>query len=273
MLISVIIPTYNRAKFLKRAIKSVIQQSWEKWELIVVDDGSTDNTKEVLEEIKDRRIIYLYQDNKGVSAARNLGISHSQGELIALLDSDDVWKPRKLEDHILFHIQGEWEISQTEEEWIKGGKRINPARRHLKKAGWIFNPSLKLCLISPSCVMFSRRFWEKIGPFDETLPACEDYDLWLRACLYYPVGLLPLPLVEKHGGRIDQLSLKIIGLDLYRIYSLIKIYRQGLEREKKEAVKKELAIKAGTYIRGCLKRGKWEEAERIRDMVRDIISI
>ncbi len=273
MLVSVVIPTYNRAILLKRAILSVVKQTWKEWELIVVDDGSTDNTKEVVSRIRDPRIRYIYQDNRGVSAARNKGIMLSQGKLIALLDSDDVWKPTKLEKHLCFHLEGSWEISQTEEIWIRKGKRINPARKHLKKAGWIFQPSLKLCLISPSCVMFSKDLWEKIGPFDEELPACEDYDLWLRTSLKYPVGLLPLPLVEKHGGREDQLSLKIIGLDLYRIYALIKIYNQGLDREKGRWVKKELVLKASTYIKGCLKRGKWEEAERIKDMVENIISL
>ncbi len=274
MLVSIIIPTYNRASRLKRAIFSVLsQQNIEQIELIVVDDGSTDDTREMIMSINDPRLIYLYQENRGVSSARNRGIRQSRGELIALLDSDDIWKQNKLSLHLKFHLEGQWEISQTQEEWILHGKRINPGLKHKKKAGWIFIPSLELCLISPSCVMFSRRLWEEMGPFDESLPACEDYDLWLRVTAHYPVGLFPVALVEKYGGHLDQLSRRIIGLDLYRIYALLKIYRQPLPQEYKDAVIKQIKQKGKIYITGCIKRGKWEEAERIRQLIRNITGL
>ncbi len=111
---------------------------------------------------------------------------------------------------------------------------------------------------------FLKDFFEEIGPFDESLLACEDYDMWLRATLKYPVGLCPYPLVIRYGGRCDQLSSKIIGLDLYRIYSLIKILkRENLDGDQLNSAKKMLKIKSKTYVMGCLKRGKIEEAERV----------
>ncbi len=268
MYVSVIIPTYNRSDKVKRAIFSVLSQSYKNFELIVVDDGSTDNTKEVLQSINDSRIKIISQQNMGVSAARNRGISESSGDIIALLDSDDEWMKKKLEIHLEFHLQGEWSISQTEEIWFRKGKRVNPGKRHIKKAGWIFEPSLELCLVSPSCVMFNRKLIEDIGPFDENLPACEDYDMWLRTSLKYPVGLCPYPLVIRHGGREDQLSSKIIGLDLYRIYSLIKLLKNPhIQPKQIRLVKNTLKTKAKRYITGCLKRGRSIEAKRIMDLV------
>lgn len=266
--ISVIIPTYNRAKLVRRAVYSVLNQTYKNLELIVVDDGSTDDTLSFLRSIDDSRLKVISQPNMGVSAARNRGIYESSGRLIALLDSDDEWMKDKLEKHLKFHLEGMWEISQTNEIWIRKGKRVNPGVRHRKRAGWIFEPSLELCLISPSCVMFSRKFFEDIGPFDEGLLACEDYDLWLRASLKYPVGLCPYPLVIRYGGREDQLSSKIIGLDLYRIYSLLKILNMPfLDEDKKALIEKTLKQKAKTYIAGCLKRGKVEEAQRIKELI------
>ncbi len=268
MKVSVIIPTYNRAELLKRAISSVLVQSYMGFELIVVDDGSEDHTRSILKNIHDPRLKVICQTHRGVSSARNTGILNSSGEIVALLDSDDEWMGDKLEKHLQFHIQGNWHISQTDEIWIRKGRRVNPGKRHAKKAGWIFEPSLELCLVSPSCVMFTRDFFHDIGPFDEDFPACEDYDMWLRASLKYPVGLCPYPLVVRHGGREDQLSSKIIGLDLYRIYSLIKLLKNPyMDSYKEKLVKNTLKIKANTYIKGCLKRGKLEEAKRIKEMV------
>lgn len=270
MKVSVIIPTYNRASYLPRAVYSVLNQSYRDLELIIVDDGSTDNTRDFLKTLDDPRVKIIYQENRGVSAARNRGIYESSGELIGLLDSDDQWLEDKLKIHLKFHLEGGFEISQTEEIWIRRGKRVNPGIKHRKRAGWIFEPSLELCLISPSCVLFSKRLFQEIGPFDESLPACEDYDMWLRATLRYPVGLCPFPLVIRYGGRADQLSSKIIGLDLYRIYSLIKILSsKSLDSHKIMKVKKVLKKKTDTYIKGCLKRGKLEEAERIIEYVKN----
>ncbi len=268
MLVSVIIPTFNRQNKVINAVQSVLKQSYKNIELIVVDDGSEDNTLNKLKGLSDPRIKIISQPHKGVSAARNKGISQSKANIIALLDSDDIWLPDKLKKHLKFHLEGGWQISQTDELWIKKGKKINPMFKHRKKAGWIFEPSLELCLISPSCVMFSKEVWEKTGGFDENLPACEDYDLWLRCSLKYSIGFLPEKLVVKYGGHPDQLSSKIIGLDLYRIYSLLKLLKpKNISKVQKEKIKNTLFKKGNLYIKGCLKRGKFEEAERIKLLI------
>jgi len=267
-LISVIIPTYNRARFLIRAVHSVLSQTHSSLELIVVDDGSEDATPEHMANIHDPRMRWVRQERQGVSAARNAGISLAQGEYLALLDSDDVWHPHKLYEQLRFTRAGGFEISQTEEIWVRNGRRVNPGRRHLKPSGWIFAPSLELCLVSPSCVMISRRCWEHIGPFDDRLQACEDYDLWLRCALRYPVGLVPSPLATRYAGHADQLSGTILGLDLYRIMSLCKLLtRFPLSREQRSLARKQLEHKGQRYIQGCLKRGKDEEAERVLEMM------
>lgn len=268
MLISVVIPTHDRAAFLPRAVSSVLAQEGVNLELIVVDDGSTDNTRQVLASYQDRRLRVIRQRHSGVAASRNRGIEHSRGEYIALLDSDDEWLPGKLARQLKFQVEGKWAVTQTEEVWVRHGRAVQPRNKHAKRGGWIFAPSLELCLVSPSCSMFSRAFWQELGPFDDRLLACEDYDFWLRAGLSYPVGLLPDPLVRKFGGHADQLSRKIIGLDLYRIYSLVKLRRNpGLGREHKSLVELALRQRAKRYIQGCLKRGKPEEAQRVQEIV------
>jgi glycosyltransferase involved in cell wall biosynthesis len=267
-LVSVIIPTYNRSGLVFKAVASVLEQTWSDLEVILVDDGSEDDTLICASGIRDPRLRVFSQENKGVSAARNLGIAHARGQYIALLDSDDHWLPAKLERQVRFMEEGGFHISQTEEIWIRRGKRVNPKHVHAKFAGWFFTPSLALCLVSPSCVMFTRALWEKAGPFDENLLACEDYDLWLRTGLQHPVGLVPEPLVIKTGGRGDQLSGKIIGLDLYRLYALRNLLEKGeIGGEEKQDLLETLRRKASIYIRGCLKRGRVTEALRLRRLL------
>jgi glycosyltransferase involved in cell wall biosynthesis len=272
-MISVIIPTYNRASFLGRAVSSVLAQSYSHIELIIVDDGSGDETKKVVRSFKDKRISYFYQENKGVSAARNFGISKARGEHIALLDSDDYWFPDKLKLQLEFMRQGGFRISQTGEVWLRNGKRVNPGHKHQKPSGWIFEKSLELCLVSPSCVVMEKKLAGLGFIFNENFPACEDYDLWLRISLEYPVGLLPQDLTVKTGGHADQLSGRIIGLDLFRIYSLLDLEKNiCLSPDKKKALRRVLLRKAGIYFRGCLKRGRHEEAQRVQELLKGRIA-
>ncbi len=259
--ISVIIPTYNRAEWVKTAIDSVLAQTCAPDELIVVDDGSTDQTPMILTGYGDL-IRTIRQDNQGVSAARNCGIRAASGELIALLDSDDYWLPDKLAAQVaFFNDHPDINICQTEEIWIRNGVRVNPKQRHQKQAGMIFEKSLPLCLISPSAVMMRKTLLDEVGPFDETLPACEDYDLWLRITWKHPVGLIDTPLIVKRGGHGDQLS-RMPELDKFRILSMIKILDQGcLSATQQTATLKMLEQKCRIYAKGCLKRGKAQEAD------------
>ena len=258
-LVSVIIPTYNRGWIIKEAIDSVLAQDYTEFELIVVDDGSTDHTSDVLDSYGDD-IKVLFQKNKGVSAARNRGIAEASGKFIAFLDSDDLWLPQKLTVQIEFFNQTpDALICQTEEVWIRNGLRVNPKKRHKKPSGMIFNPSLELCLVSPSAVMIRRSLFGRVGKFDETLPACEDYDLWLRISCRFSVHLIDTPLIIKRGGHGDQLSSRA-GLDRFRIKAIEKIIKRGiLSDDQYRAAVKTLKKKCDIYAAGCRKRGREEE--------------
>ncbi len=259
-LVSVILPTYNRGWILTEAIDSVLAQDYKEYELIVVDDGSTDNTREILDTYGPD-ILVLRQANKGVSAARNRGIAESGGQLVAFLDSDDLWLPRKLSRQVdYFNLNPDAVINQTEEIWMRNGVRVNPKDRHRKPSGMIFERSLGLCLVSPSAVMIQKTLFDAVGAFDENLPACEDYDLWLRISCRYPVHLIDTPLIIKRGGHGDQLS-KAPGLDRFRIQSLEKIIESGrLTETQNYAAACILRDKCAIYAGGCRKRGREADA-------------
>ncbi len=266
--VSVIIPTYNRAWIVRDAIDSVLGQSWADFELIVVDDGSTDKTARTLGAYGDRLRV-IRQERGGVSAARNRGIAASSGPLIALLDSDDLWLADKLAVQAEFFDKNPAAlICQTEEIWIRNGLRVNPGKKHRKPSGMIFERSLELCLVSPSAVMVRRDLFEMVGLFDETLPACEDYDLWLRVGSRFPVHLIDRPLVVKRGGHADQLS-RQPSLDRHRIHSLVKLIEAGrLSPFQHDAAVISLRKKCAVYANGCLKRGRLAEAARFASLSR-----
>jgi glycosyltransferase involved in cell wall biosynthesis len=259
-LVSVIIPTYNRSTFVRQAVDSVLKQTFSDFELIVIDDGSTDTTRENLLEYQGR-IRYHYQPNQGVSKARNQGLGLAGGRWIAFLDSDDLWLPGKLEAQVDFFSRNPLaSVCQTEELWIRNGRRVNPGKKHQKFSGDIFAPSLRLCLVSPSAVMIKKEVFEQVGCFDEALPACEDYDLWLRISVRFPVYLLDRPLIIKRGGHADQLSRTVPALDRYRIQALVKLLNSGGLTETQQALAwRELKTRCRIYGQGCLKRGRDEE--------------
>ena len=264
--VSVILPTYNRGWVLKEAIDSVLAQDFTDFELIVVDDGSTDDTEQLLDAY-DQDLIVLRQSNQGVSAARNRGIAAAGGRLVAFLDSDDLWLPGKLTRQVaFFNSNPAAVINQTEEIWIRNGVRVNPKTRHHKFSGMIFEQSLALCLVSPSAVMIKRALFDEVGLFDEGLPACEDYDLWLRISWRYPVHLIETPLIVKRGGHADQLS-KAPGLDKFRIQALKKIIESGqLEPDLYRAAVRTLQDKCTIFAGGCRKRGKDAEARYYEEL-------
>ncbi len=259
--ISVIIPTFNRRGLLKRALSSVLHQTAPPGEIIVVDDGSTDGSSGMVRR-EFPAVIYLYQENRGVSAARNRGIAAARGQWLAFLDSDDEWLPAKLEAQIaaLNTVEPEGQrfwICHTNEVWIRRGRRVNQRKKHRKFGGYIFQKCLPLCVISPSSVLIHRQIFETVGEFDETLPACEDYDLWLRICARYPVLFLDTPLIRKYGGHPDQLSAKHWGLDRFRVMALEKILSETpspLTPEDQRAARETLLYKLDVLIAGAKKR-------------------
>ena len=266
--ISVIIPTFNRCEKVAKAIRSVLLQQGADYELLVVDDGSEDDTPRVIKK-NFPAVKYLFQPNQGPAAARNLGIRHAQGKWIAFLDSDDEWTAGKLKAQLDFFEQNpDYVIAQTEEIWIRNGRRVNPMKKHQKFGGFIFEKCLPLCVISPSAVMIHRKVFKEVGLFDESLPACEDYDLWLRVAARFPVGLIAKPYVIKYGGHADQLSRRFTAMDLFRIRALAKILNSGiLSGEQSLAAQKMLEEKSRIYIQGALKRGKNFEFKSIQELV------
>ena len=254
--VSVIIPTYNRRDFVREAIASVLAQTYRDFELLVVDDGSNDDTATVVQEFAEVR--YVFQPNRGVSAARNRGVALSNGDLVAFLDSDDLWQPRKLACQVAFFAaHPEAHICQTDEIWLRHEVRVNPHNKHRKVGGDIFARSLHLCLVSPSAVMLHRELFEQVGGFDESLPACEDYDLWLRIAATEPIYLITTLLVIKRGGHADQLSRRFWGMDRFRVTALCKLLDSGvLPPEQRRLTEDMLRMKCEVLAQGARKRGK-----------------
>ena len=253
--VSVVIPTQNRRGLISRAIDSVLRQSWAANEILVVDDGSTDDTAGFVA-VAYPDVQVLRQESRGVSAARNAGIRAAQGALIAFLDSDDEWLPRKLERQLQAMRESPGALlCHTDEIWIRNGRRVNPMKKHQKFGGRIFEKALPLCVISPSSVLVDRRLFDEVGLFDESLPACEDYDLWLRVCARFPVLFVDEPLMVKHGGHEDQLSRRHWGMDRFRIQALRKILAEpDLPDDYRRAAEAMLARKVEIFTRGARKR-------------------
>ena len=273
MNVSAVIPTFNRGHCLLRAINSVLAQTTPVDEIIVVDDGSDDKTYDLLvkSELLDMRgqlpnIRYLYQENKGVSAARNLGIKEAENEYIALLDSDDAWAKTKIERQALKLEKKNFScrITHTEEIWLKDGQRINPKKKHKKSGGFIFEKCLPLCCISPSSVLLHRTLFDDYGFFDEKLPACEDYDMWLRLCAFEEVLFVEEALTIKYGGHADQLSRAFWGMDRFRVLALEKLINSGkLSKTQRSQALEMLVKKIEILLLGAKKREKKEMIQNL----------
>ena len=254
--ISVIIPTLDRYELLRRALDSVLKQTKKPREIIVVDNGSKDNTHQMVTSLFSC-VNYLKENKGGVSAARNKGILSSKSKWIALLDSDDVWKPEKLEKQITFHIKNpKYRLIHTNEIWYRNGEFLNQHKKHEKSGGNIFKNSLSLCCVSPSNVLLKKDIFDEYGYFDESLEVCEDYDMWIRISAKEEVGYIDDPLVIKHGGHSDQLSKKYWGMDRFRIESLEKnLNSNWFTIEQRQIVIKTLIKKLKILTNGANKRG------------------
>lgn len=275
MKISVIIPSYNRYKLLKRALVSVFSQTYLPFEVIVIDDGSTDNTSQIETFVLKTFISvipnsignlvpkfrYFYQENAGVSSARNLGIQKATSEWIAFLDSDDEWHVYKLQKQVAFHKENpDILMSYTDEKWVRDGIAVKIPKKFQKVGGAIFESCLSHCIIAPSAVVISQEILNRVENggkfFDESLEVCEDYDLWLRVALNHKIGLVDQKLITKYAGHENQLSFKHWGMDRWRVVALEKLYIQEHSSEKKIVIEKELIKKYTLLLKGAVKYAK-----------------
>ena len=294
---SVIIPTYNRKELLKIAVESILRQTYQDFELIIVDDGSTDNTKNVAEEYLESQshtltgtskvtkshvksiytnrytlnaIRYIYQPNQGPAAARNRGIKEAKGKFICFLDSDDRFLRQKLEvTYKYIKKYPQYKIFHTEEIWYRNGRILSQKAYHKKPDGYVFNNSLKICSISISTAAIKNEIFDRVGSFDENMPVCEDYDFWLKVSSLYPVKLIPVPLTIKEGGHPNQQSKKFTAIDRFRIHAINKILASKMlnDGQKKQALE-ELNRKCGIYIKGAKKRGKENEVKYYSNLIK-----
>jgi len=266
--ITVVVPAFNRFQTIGRAIDSILSQSYPPEEIIVVNDASTDKTTDTLNSYGDKLTCLSLPWNSGPSKARNEGIKHAKTEWIAFLDSDDSWEKDKLKKQIAYLKQYPfYQMLQSEEVWIRNGKRVNPCKHHKKPEGWIWEPSLERCLVSPSGVLVRSSLLKRYGLFDESLPVCEDYDLWLKISRYHPVGLEPSLSVVKYGGHEDQLSRQYPAMDSFRVRSLARLLKNEPHPDFRKKIIYILVKKMKILIKGYEKRQKWQDADEFKLML------
>ncbi|MFH1854330.1 MAG: glycosyltransferase family A protein [Candidatus Omnitrophota bacterium] len=262
-MVSIVIPTLNRPNLLKKAIESVLSQTYQDFELIVIDDGSVDDIAKAISDLG-RNIVYIRQENKGPAAARNAGIKKSTRPFIAFLDSDDWWDKDKLAVQVkAMRGNPDYLVSHTDEIWYKNGSLLNQKKKHKKYHGYIFDKCLPLCVVSMSTVMIRAGLFDKTGLFDEGLPCCEDYDFWLRVSAKNRFLFIENPLTLKDGGRPDQVScIYKTGIDKFRILAIAKTLDSGiLDNKQKYLAIQELQKKCRIYGNGCIKHGRPQEGE------------
>ena len=258
MKISVIIPTFNREKLLIKTLESVLNQTVKADEIIIIDDGSTDNTKDIITNYQNKEIKYIYQENKGVSSARNKGINIATNDWLCFLDSDDIWEINKLEKQIQFHKDNPHILfSNTDELWKFNDKIIKQKKHQLKPSGFCFAENIPNTLIGASTIMIHKKVLEDVGYFDEQLIACEDYDLWLRILTKYELGLINDKLITKIAGHENQLSFTTEMMDKYRILALLK----HKDLDYKELILTEIIKKCNILIKGAIKHNNKEIEE------------
>lgn len=256
--VSVIIPTFNRRDHLPIALDSVLAQTYRDYEIIVIDDGSSDDTREILTPYAES-IRYFYQENRGIAGARNRGIGESDGAYIALLDSDDYWLPRKLERQIAYLKENpQWGMVATRCSSISADGRFRKQNRP-GKSGWILTDLFRSNFIRTSSALITRECLDRVGCFDESLPECEEYDLWLRIARHYPIAFINEPLTvytdNPHGVSTDSLAGRLIRLKVLEKEYLKDCIPHDLYR-------KRLARNYHYVGRHYLKRGERVEGKK-----------
>ena len=268
-LVSVVIPTYNRAQLVREAVASVLAQNYQPLEPIVVDDGSDDATGDALARFPKVRV--LRQAHTGMPGqVRNAGARLARGEYLAFLDSDDLWLPRKLAQQVAAATAAGDAISHTRERWVRGRRVISQRTQRHRRSGDLFADSLRKCVIGPSTVLLRRTVFEQAGGFREDLEIAEDYELWLRLTARHQVGYVDQELVIKRAGHSDQLSERYGQIEIFRLWALHDLVAGGhfAAAARHAAAGAELARKAQIYAAGCRKRGRLDEARRYQALAR-----
>ncbi len=271
--IDAIIPTFNRAEVLPRAIQSVLSQTYPVKNIWIIDDGSTDHTLEVLTPyLQQDQVKFVKTANLGVSHARNLGVGLSSSPWVAFLDSDDEWLPERLARQVQVLTENpELNLVHGEEIWIRNGVRVNAHKKHQKSGGNIFEKSLSLCLISPSATLLRKSTLLELGGFREDFPVCEDYDLWLKFCARYPVGFVSEPIIRKYGGHEDQLSKKYFAMDYWRVKSLDACLKSPhLSFSMKKKVQRLIISKSEILLNGYQKHDNRRDFSEIENIYKSV---
>jgi len=273
--VSVIIPTYNRAGYLGEAIQSVLDQTFSDFELLVVDDGSTDNTREVVASFKDVRVRYIQQENRGVAAARNAGIKASDGEYIAFLDSDDIWLPENLEIKVkLLDSRPEVGLVCSDAYFFDNSSGATLCRLwHDPKSPAWFDPVRaarqplkelirKGCLIMPPASLVRSQVVTAVNYFDESLPTSEDWDFIIRIVQRFQVEIIDMPLlkVRRHSTNLSENQEK-----MYRgaVAAINKAMHSGsFSGEELKLLKERLVLARSRYGRWALLGGKEAAARK-----------
>ncbi|MDC7124798.1 MAG: glycosyltransferase family A protein [Spirochaetales bacterium] len=292
--VSIIIPVYNREQLLKEAVYSVFGQTFKDYEIIIVNDGSTDNSLFEAEQLckepnAEGRCRVINIEHCGFpGAVRNRGVESSSGEFIAFLDSDDLWLPSKIEQQLEYMKTSKALISHTREIWQRGDRIISQKKQRHERAGDIFKDALGKCIIGPSTVMIDREFYIKTGGFHEKIEIAEDYEYWLRITASNRIGYLDIPLTTKRAGGWPQLSEKYGKIEWFRLNALSALlgvelpmmtvaplymgnYKwPGFDDQHFSLAMDELLFKCNVWADGCRKRGKNYEADEFSGIISSI---
>jgi glycosyltransferase involved in cell wall biosynthesis len=245
--VSVIIPTYNRAGLLREAIQSVLNQTYQDFEIIVVDDGSTDNTEEVMRKVDDDRIIYLkHKQNKGGAAARNTGIKHAKGEYIAFLDSDDLWCLHKLEKQVeILERHEDISFVYSNIMYIDSNGKFKAKGFSLKRfrSGHLYRETLlrEVMCGYPQTWLIRKTCFEDIGDFDIEFKTSHDRDMSVRLAKHYKMHGIqePLTLVRKHFLPRLRGSSSVEQIEYYWFKFLNKLFND-IDRDLSEKLKNKM---------------------------------
>lgn len=261
-LVSTIIPTYNRREDVAIAVSSALAQTHSAQEIIVVDDGSTDGTSEMLWQAYGERLRVLRTERIGVSGARNHGMAQARGTYIALLDSDDEWAPDKLERQVLFLEQrGDFEMVLTDVVRMDAARRPLDRldrRAQIPEDGRVLHHVLRQPALAPSSALFRRTLLDAVGGFDVSLATAEDIDFHLRVALRHKIGVIDAPLTRCMRGHAGLSALSRTYVDyLFVMNRFVRAHRQEIPAGDRRAALRGAVLR---NIRGMLATRQWKPA-------------